>query len=315
MIKILFTYRIPEEGLLALGKDYAIDCPLHFYTKDEIIAKIADYDVLFSAFSTPVDKEIIEAGKKLKLISNYGVGYNHIDIKAASDNNIMVCNTPQSVCIPTAELCLGLILSLSRKISEHNHRLRVEDNFKWGSMNNLGTGLYGKTLGIIGMGRIGIQVSKFAHVFGMNIVYHNRTKLSQEIENDLNISYLSLSDLLSSSDVISLHTPLNDDTHHLINAKELNLMKKTSFLINTSRGPIINENDLVYALEKKTIGGAALDVFENEPNIHPSLLCLNNVVIVPHIGTASIDSMIAMGKEAGENIINFFNESPTNIVN
>lgn len=316
MKKLLVSYKIPYEGIKHLEKDFEIIYPSKpFFTKDEIIARIDDCDVLLSIFSMPVDRDIILAARNLKLISNYGVGYNNIDINAANERGIAVCNTPESVCNPTAELTLGLILSLSRRIAECNHLLRTEEDFKWGVMNNLGSGLRGKTLGIIGMGKIGIAVSKLARAFGLKVIYNKRNRFDKEQESSLDIEYSSFNELLSNSDIISLHTPLNEETRYLIGLKELNQMKSSAFLINTARGPVVNEKDLVCALNNNIIKGAALDVFEDEPHINPGLKLLNNVIIVPHIGTASIDSRIEMGKEAGENIINFFNESPTNIVN
>ena len=316
MKKLLVSYKIPYEGIKHLEKDFEIIYPSKtFFTKDEIIARIDDCDVLLSIFSMPVDRDIILAARNLKLISNYGVGYNNIDINAANERGIAVCNTPDAVCNPTAELTLGLILSLSRRIAECNHLLRTEEDFKWGVMNNLGSGLRGKTLGIIGMGKIGIAVSKLAKAFGLKVIYNKRNRFDKEQESALDIEYSSFNELLSNSDIISLHTPLNEETRYLIGLKELNQMKSSAFLINTARGPVVNEKDLVCALNNNIIKGAALDVFEDEPHINPGLKLLNNVIIVPHIGTSSIESRIEMGKEAGENIINFFNESPTNIVN
>jgi glyoxylate reductase len=316
MKKLLVAYQIPYEGIKKLEKYFEIIYPTKsFFTKDEIIAKISDCDALLSIFSMPVDKDIMLAANNLRLISNYGVGYNNIDIEAANERNISVCNTPEAVCRPTAELTLGLILSLSRRIAECNHRLRTEEDFKWGVMLNLGSGLHGKTLGVIGMGKIGLAVSKLAQAFGMKIIYNKRNRLDKVQESSLNIEYRSFKELLSSSDIITLHTPLNEQTHHLIGLKELNQMKDSALLINTARGSVVKEKDLVCALNNNIIKGAALDVFEDEPNINPGLKLFKNVIIVPHIGTASIDARIEMGKEAGENIINFFNESPTNIVN
>ncbi len=172
MKKVLVIYKIPKEGLDRLKENYEITYPINnFFTKAEIIEKIKDHDALLSIFNIPIDKDIIEAGNKLKIISNYGVGFNNIDIETASQKDITVCNTPDSVCKPTAELCMGLMLSLCRRISECNHRLRTEDNFQWGVMKNLGTGIYNKTLGIIGMGSIGKEFAKLASVFNMKIIY------------------------------------------------------------------------------------------------------------------------------------------------
>lgn len=290
--KILIAYSIPPQGLLELEKDFDLIYPgKELFSTEELIERIPGCVALLSIFNKEIPKEVIEAGKQLKIISNYGVGFNNIDIKTASKNGIVVCNTPEAVCEPTAELCLALILSLSRGIAKCHHGLKTNPDFEWGVMKNLGTGLHGKTLGIVGMGKIGKSVAKKAEAFGMRVVYYNRNKIDNSA-----YQYLSFNDLLEQSDVVSLNCPLTDETHHLIEEKELELMKDTALLINTARGPVVNEQELVDALKKNTIAGAALDVFENEPKIHPELLQMDNVVVVPHIGTASIDARIAMAK-------------------
>lgn len=316
MKKVLITYNIPSEGLTSLKDKYTLIHPSATqFTKEEIIAIIPECEAILTIFNQAIDKDIIEAGTNLKIISNYGVGYNNIDVDFATSKGITVCNTPESVCTPTAELCMGLILSLSRRIAECNHRLRVEKDFKWGVMENLGIGLKGKTLGIIGMGKIGKELARMANTFGLNIIYNKRNRYTVSEEKSIGVKYIEFEDLLKSSDIISIHVPLTTDTHHLISKTQLLMMKQTALLINTARGAVINESDLVEALEANIIKGAALDVFEYEPKISSQLFNLNNVIIVPHIGTATIDCRIEMGREAGENIINFFNDSPTNIVN
>lgn len=299
--KILIAYSIPPQGLLELEKDFDLIYPdKEFFSTEELIERIPDCIALLSIFNKEIPKEVIEAGKQLKIISNYGVGFNNIDIKTASKKGIVVSNTPEAVCEPTAELCMALILSLSRGIAKCHHGLKTNPDFEWGVMKNLGTGLCDKTLGIVGMGKIGKSVALKAEAFGMRVVYYNRNKIDNST-----YQYLSFNDLLEQSDVVSLNCPLTDETHHLIGEKELELMKDTALLINTARGLVVNEQELVDALKRNTIAGAALDVFENEPKIHPELLQMDNVVIVPHIGTASIDARIEMGKEASENIISF----------
>ena len=270
---------------------------------------LPEYDILLAIFSRPIDKEIIDAGKKLKLISNYGVGYNNIDIQYARKKGITVCNTPESVCDPTAELCMALLLGIARRIGEFDRRIRTEREGMWGVMKNLGYGLKGKTLGIIGMGHIGQNVACKAAAFGMNILYYNRkTEVPGYKKTDLD-------SLLKESDFISIHTPLTEATHHLIGERELGLMKKTAFLINTARGAVIDEEVLSRFLEKRQIAGAALDVFEREPHITELLYSLDNVILVPHIGTATYDGRIAMAQEALDNIRNYLNGKPTNVVN
>lgn len=309
-MKILVTYNIPREPFQGLPDDWEITFPDNEkLSKEEIIGMLPDYDVMLAIFHAPIDKEIINAGKNLKLISNYGVGYNNIDIAYAREKGIAVTNTPKAVNNPTAELALALMLSAARRVSECNLRLRTEKEKMWGTMSNLGFGLENKTLGIIGMGNIGKNVARKAQAFGMNILYHNnRTEVPEYRKADLDT-------LLKESDFISLHTPLTPETHHLIGARELALMKPTAILVNTSRGAVIDEQALAEALSNHRIAGAALDVFENEPHITEILYELDNVVLTPHIGTGTVDARIAMGREAIDNIRNFFDNHPTNIVN
>ena len=309
-MKILVTYDIPREPFKNLPTDWEITFPEgEKLTKEEIIRMLPEYDILLAIFSRPIDKEIIDAGKKLKLISNYGVGYNNIDIQYARKKGITVCNTPESVCDPTAELCMALLLGIARRIGEFDRRIRTEREGMWGVMKNLGYGLRGKTLGIIGMGHIGQNVACKDAAFGMNILYYNRkTEVPGYKKTDLD-------SLLKESDFISIHTPLTEATHHLIGERELGLMKKTAFLINTARGAVIDEEVLSRFLEKRQIAGAALDVFEREPHITELLYSLDNVILVPHIGTATYDGRIAMAQEALDNIRNYLNGKPTNVVN
>ena len=309
-MKILVTYDIPREPFKNLPTDWEITFPEgEKLTKEEIIRMLPEYDILLAIFSRPIDKEIIDAGKKLKLISNYGVGYNNIDIQYARKKGITVCNTPESVCHPTAEICMALLLGIALLIGEESTPIRTEREGMWGVMKNLGYGLRGKTLGIIGMGHIGQNVACKAAAFGMNILYFNRkTEVPGYKKTDLD-------SLVKESDFISIHTPLTQATHHLIGERELGLMKKTAFLINTARGAVIDEEVLSRFLEKRQIAGAALDVFEREPHITELLYSLDNVILVPHIGTATYDGRIAMAQEALDNIRNYLNGKPTNVVN
>lgn len=309
-MKILVTYDLPREPFAELYADWEFTFPRgEKFTKEELIRILPEYDIMLSIFSRPVDREIIDAGKKLKLISNFGVGYNNIDIRYAREKGITVCNTPQSVCTPTAELCLALMLGAARRIAELDRRIRQEKENLWGVMKNLGTGLEGKTLGIIGMGRIGQNVARKAAAFGMRIVYYNRRTEIPGYERT------NLHTLLKQSDFISLHTPLNEDSNHLIGAKELSLLKPSAFLINTARGAVVDENALAECLENRRIRGAALDVFEQEPHVTEKLYHLDNVILLPHVGTATIDGRIAMAEEALQNIRNFLEGHPTNVVN
>ncbi len=309
-MKLLVTYNIPRTPFQELPADWEITFPeKEIMSKEEIIRLLPEYDVMLAIFHAPIDREILDAGKKLKLISNYGVGYNNIDIEYARKKGIAVTNTPKSVNNPTAELSLSLMLSAARRVAECNLKIRTEKENMWGTMHNLGIGLENKTLGIIGMGNIGKNVALKAKAFGMQIIYYNdRTEVP-------GYRRVNLETLLKESDFISLHTPLTPQTRHLIGEHELSLMKPTTILINTARGAIIDEKALAKALTQRRITGAALDVFEDEPHITETLYGLDNVILTPHIGTGTIDARIAMGQEALDNIHHFLQGTPVNVVN
>ena len=311
-IRILVTYNILRESFTEAPDNYEFILPsAPSFTKDEIIERLPECDGLLSMFNFPIDKDIIDAGARLKIISNFGVGFNNVDIDYAKSKGIVVTNTPDPVVEPTAELAFALMSALSRRVTECNRKLQTGDDIRWGVMENLGTGLYNKTLGIVGMGRVGQAVAKRAAVSGMKIIYYNRHRLPEDIEKKYSAEYVSLDSLLSQSDYISLHTPLDESTYHLIDAEALSKMKKGVFLVNTARGPVIDESALVAALECGHIGGAGLDVFEKEPEINNGLLGRDNVILVPHIGTATVEARIAMGRYAVKNITLFFDgESP-----
>ena len=307
MKKILITYRLLPEAFTQYKEQFELIFPQNdSFTEKEILELIPECDALLSMFNMPINKKIIEKGKNLKIISNYGVGFNNIDLEVAKRNNIVVTNTPDPVIEPTAELAFALMSDLSRNISLCDKKLKSKENIKWGVLENLGTGLFGKTLGIIGLGRIGKAVAKRAIVAGMNIVYFNRHRLSEEEEKKYCATYKSKDELLKSADYISLHTPLDDSTYHIIDEKALKIVKKGAFIINTARGAVIDENALLNSLKLGHLGGAALDVYENEPLITEGLLNLDNVVLVPHIGTATISARNEMSRFAMENIKLFF---------
>lgn len=311
-MKILVTYNLPRTPFNNLPADWELTFPQNEeMPREEIIRLLPEYDVLLTIFHShsPVDREIIDAGKRLRLISNYGVGYNNIDTAYAREKGIAVTNTPRSVCNPTAELAMALMLALARRVAECDRRIRTEKESLWGTMKNLGASLENKTLGIVGMGNIGKNVARKAEAFGMRVIYYNRrTEVS-------GYRHVPLDTLLQEADFVSLHTPLTTETRHLIGARELSLMKPTAMLINTARGAVIDETALADALRQKRIAGAALDVFENEPHVTDVLYRLDNVVLTPHVGTGTIDTRIAMAEEALANIRNFFQGTPTNVVN
>ncbi len=315
--KVLVTYNLFREGLEKLATEFDLIFPTgKTFSKEELFAHIKDSDALLSMFNLPVNKELIDAGNNLKIIANYGVGYDNIDVAYASQKGIVVTNTPDPVVEPTAELAFALMSAVARRIPECDRKLREKDALKWGPLENLGIGLYGKTLGIIGMGRIGQAIARRAQASGMKVSYHNRNRLDSKTEQEYGANYLSFEDLLSSSDYISLNMPLSSNTYHLIGENELSRMKKGAILVNTARGAVVDEKALVRSLQSGHLGGAALDVYEHEPVISPELLTMDNVVLAPHNGTATIDGRNAMSRYAAENIIRFFHgETPLSRVN
>lgn len=310
-MKILVVYQIPRDPFRNLPQSWEITFPeegKECFTEEEQVKMVPEYDVLLSIFSVVVSREVIDAGKKLKMISNFGVGFNNIDVLYAKSKGITVTNTPLSVCNPTAEHAMALMLAVSRRIGECNITVRAQKESVWGTMRNLGHTLEGKTLGIIGMGRIGRNVAKKAEAFGMKIVYSNR---NTEVEG---YKKLDMESLLKVSDVVSIHVPLNSDTQYLIGKREFSLMKPTAIFINTARGQIVDEKALVAQLEAGKLFGAGLDVFENEPHINEKLYAMLNVVLTPHVGNGTYEARVATGAEALDNVLHFCAGNPINVV-
>ena len=307
-MRILVSTRLFNEGFEELMGKYEVVFPeKELFTKQEVIDIIPGFDAFVSTFQFKMDKDVIEAAKgSIKIIANYGVGYNNVDVEYATQCGIVVTNTPDPVIEPTAELALALMLAAARRVGECDRKMRITDGLKWGVMQNLGQSLYGKTLGIIGMGSIGQALARRALGCGMKIVYYNRTKLTPEIENLYQTQRIELNELLKTADVISVHTPLTEETFHLIDSSRLTQMKPSAILINTSRGPVVDEAALIKALQTGVIASAGLDVFEKEPTISPELFNLDNVVLAPHNGTGTVDARIDMSRFVSQNIIRYF---------
>ena len=307
-MRVLVSTRLIPEGFSELKKHFEVVFPENdSFTKDEVIQLIPSFDAFIPTFIFKVDRDVIDAAKgRVKIIANYGVGYNNIDVAYASSKGIVVTNTPDPVIEPTAEQAFALMLAATRRVAECDRKLRLQHGLKWGVMENLGQTIYGKTLGIIGMGRIGQSLARRALASGMKIVYYNRTRLPAEIETLYHAKRFELDELLEISDVVSLHTPLTDETHHLINHDRLQRMKPTAILINTARGQVVDEAALVEALENRRIYAAGLDVYEFEPQISRELLTLDNVVLAPHNGTSTIEARSEIGRFAAQNVIRFF---------
>ena len=291
-MKIAFTTILPEEGFVRLNGH-------------ELYAPLEKAEVLVSTFDKPVTREMIQSAPKLKLVTNFGVGFNNIDLEACRERGIRVTNTPQPVIEPTAELAFALMHDVARRTAEFDRKLRAGQAEPFGVMNNLSHSLYGKTLGIIGMGRIGQALARRAIAAGMSIIYHNRRPLGDEAMRRLGYKakYVSREELLREADFVSLNLPYTPEVRHLIGAAELEMMKSSAYLINTARGAHVDEEALVEALKAGEIAGAAMDVYEHEPKIHPELLKLDNVVLSPHTGTGTWEGRIAMCENVCDNIL------------
>ncbi len=305
--KVLFGYNFDRAGFKVLEENFELIYPeKQYFQKEELLHLIGDAEVLVPSFGYRTDKEIIDCGRNLKLIANFGVGYDNIDAEYAASKGIAVTNTPNSVLEPTAELCFALILATARGIGFYNSALRTQKGLSWGLYNNLGTSVYGKTLGIFGMGRIGQAVARRAIASGMNVIYNNRRPLDASIESKYEAKFVDFESLLQQSDVISINAPATPETFHLFDNNAFAKMKNNALLVNVARGSLVDEKALIEALQKGEIGGAGLDVFENEPKISPELFDLENVVLTPHAGTKTVESRLEMQHEVVGNILGFF---------
>lgn len=294
-MKIAFTTSLPAEGFSRMAAH-------------ELYAPLTEAEVLVSTFDQPVTREMILSAPHLKLVTNFGVGFNNIDLEACRERGIRVTNTPQPVIEPTAELAFALMHDVARRTAEFDRKLRIGNAEPFGVMNNLSHSLYGKTLGIIGMGRIGQALARRAVASGMRIIYHNRkpipvSNLESGLLNPDTITYVSKEQLLRTADFVSLNLPYTPAVKHIIDAEALRMMKPTAYLINTARGAHVDEDALVQALRDGLIAGAAMDVYEHEPHISPALLELDNVVLSPHTGTGTWEGRIAMCENVCDNII------------
>ena len=291
-MKIAFTTILPDEGLARLSGH-------------TLYAPLEEAEVLISTFDKPVTREMILSAPHLKLVANFGVGFNNINLEACRERGIRVTNTPQPVIEPTAELAFALMHAVARRTAEFDRKLRQGTAEPFGVMNNLSHSLYGKTLGIIGMGRIGQALARRAVASGMTIIYHNRRPLGDEDIRRLGYEakYISLEELLETADFVSLNLPYTPEVKHIIDGKALRMMKPTAYLINTARGAHVDEEALVKALKDGEIAGAAMDVYEHEPQIHPELLTLDNVVLSPHTGTGTWEGRIDMCENVCDNIL------------
>ena len=301
--KVFITGQIPEIAMnLLKKKNYNVKVNNTGAITD-LIKNIKDADAVISLLSDRFDSNVIDEMKKCKVISNYAVGYNNIDIKYAKNKGIVVTNTPDVLTDSTADLAITLALACARRIIEGDKLVRSKKFEGWKPNLLLGIELKNKNFGIVGAGRIGTAVAVRAKAFGANILYYSRSK-KEELERNTGAEKVSLNKLLKDSDFISVNLPLNEKTYHLLNRERLKLIKRTGIIINTARGEIVHEKELIRLLKKKRIFAAGFDVYENEPDINPELLNLDNVVLLPHIGSATEDTRNAMAELAAKNVIN-----------
>ena len=317
-IKVLLGTRFNKDGFQSLEKDFELIYPENFRFKQaeaiELLSK-EDIEVYVPNFPDRQGQELMDVAKSLRMIANFGVGYDNIDVDYAREKGITVTNTPTSVLEPTAEVAFAHILSAGRLLAYFNNRLHHNERVDWSMFGDLGHQVYGTTLGLFGMGRIGQAVARRACASGMKVIYHTRHRLPAEIESLYDAKHVDFDTLLAQSDYLSLHAPSTPDTNHIINAQTLAKMKNTAILVNTARGALVDTEALASALRDKVIAGAGLDVFEDEPHIPESFVGLDNLVMTPHIGTKTMAYRLDMEREVAKNIANFYNGGVIDKVN
>ncbi len=304
MAKVVITGKIPAIAVERLRAEHEVlswDEPVAI-SRDELLKRVKGADAIVSLLTEKVDAELLDAaGPQLKVVSNVAVGYNNIDVPACKERNVLVTNTPGVLTEATADIAMALILMSTRRLAEGERVIRKQEPWQWGMFYMLGSGIQGNQLGIVGMGLIGAAVARRAKAFGMNIAYTKRSPLDAATAKELDAKHMSMDELLATSDVVSLHCPYSPETHHLMNAETIGKMKKSAYLINTARGPVVDEAALADALKRNAIAGAGLDVFEHEPKVHEGLLGLDNAVLIPHLGSATVETRTAMANTAATN--------------
>jgi glyoxylate reductase len=274
--------------------------------RDELLKRVADKDALVCLLTEKINDDLLDRAPKLRIVANVAVGYDNIDVAACTRRKIVATNTPGVLDETTADFAWTLLMAIARRVLEGDHLTRSGKWPGWNLDQLCGADVWGKTLGLVGFGRIGKAVARRASGFLMRVIYHDAIKAPPEAEKQLNVEYLPLDQLLAEADFLSVHVPLLPETRHLLSAAQFEKMKRTAYIINTSRGPVIDEAALVAALEGRKIAGAALDVYENEPKIHPGLLKRSDVILAPHIASASIETRTKMAQMAAENVLTLF---------
>ncbi len=303
---VLVTRRLPQEALDRI----VARCDMTLYdgegvmARHQLLAEVAGKAGALTLLTDRVDEEFLDAaGPQLKIVANYAVGFDNIDVEACTRHGVLACNTPEVLTETTADTAFALMMAAARRIAEGDRFVRSGAPWVWGPLMMLGQDVHHATLGIVGFGRIGQALARRARGFSMRVLYHDMYRPPAEVERELGADYRDLEDLLRESDFVSLHTSLTLQTRHLINARRLALMKPTAVLVNTSRGPVIDEQALAEALRQGQIFAAGLDVFEREPDVHPGLLACDNAVLIPHLGSATVKTRLAMAGLAVDNLL------------
>jgi glyoxylate reductase len=303
---VLLTRELIAEAMRALEGRCELDLysgPPEAIPRTELLNRAKDKDGLLTILTERVDDELLDAaGPRLKIVANHAVGFDNIDVPACTRRGVLVTNTPDVLTEATADLAWSLILATVRRVAEGDRFLRARTPWIWGPQMMLGHDLYGKTLGIVGCGRIGRAVARRGIGFGMRVVYTDAARLPDAVEDEFHVEWRELQALLSESDVVSVHVPLTPETRHMFSAEAFGAMKPTAVLVNTARGPIVDEAALAEALRTGEIFAAGLDVYEHEPEVPEALLGLENITLLPHLGSATIETRTAMGLLAVENL-------------
>jgi glyoxylate reductase len=311
--RIIVAGRIPDAGLDVLRPHGNVwgwkhDEPIEI---NELYERVAGAHAVLALLTTEIDRGFLEAaGPQLKVVSNVAVGYNNIDVAECRAHGVIATNTPGVLTDATADIAMALILMSTRRLGEGERIVRSGKPWQWGMFMLLGSAIQGRRLGIVGMGAIGQALARRARAFGMSVAYSNRNAVSPEIEAELDAERLDLDELLGTSDVVSINCPYSADTHHLIGPEQFEQMRSSAYLVNTARGPIVDEAALVRALRSGEIAGAGLDVFEHEPQLAPGLVDLDNVVLIPHLGSATIETRAAMATLAARNTVAVLSDQP-----
>lgn len=306
MSRVVVTGQIPDVAVQALRAAHEVEVweSTEPIGRPELLHRVAGADAVVSLLTERVDAELLEAaGPQLQVVANVAVGHNNIDLPVCRAAGVVVSNTPDVLTEATADIAFALILMATRRLGEGERLIRRREPWQWGMSFLLGSGLQGKTLGVVGLGGIGQATARRARAFGMDVLYASRSACDPAVADELGCTRLELAELLARADVVSIHCPYSEATHHLIGPAELAAMRRTAYLVNTARGPIVDESALAAALREGRIAGAGLDVFEDEPTVHEDLLDLESVVLLPHLGSATVETREAMATLAADNVL------------